>query len=255
MKKIKYPRDWTSIPDWINRGNLLHKYEKILMNKILANSWGFQSCRYHKKVTFKELGRDLDLNERAVSKYMKDLRARNLIHFEDKELKMIEVNMEQMVLFDDMWKERCKKHTLRIADKTFKNANSYTPNVKKVHSPPLNKDNSKDITKEISKEQINFLDFEKKWLFKEKLNIEATKRAWYNESLSNQKLIIKTLEHSQKTYKKKADTEGSTEYLPQAHIYISEGRYKKFLEAVKRDDNAEKEYKKTIALRGLYNRS
>ena len=221
------------------------------MNKILANSWGFQSCRYHKKVTFKQLGNDLDLNERAVSKYMKDLRGRNLIHFEDKELKMIEVNMEQMVLFDDMWKERCKKHTLRIANKTFKNANRYIPNVKKVHSSPLNKDNSKDNTKEISKEQINFLDFEKRWLFKEKLNIEATKRAWYNEPLSNQKLIIKSLEHSQELYKIKAEADGTTEYLPQAHDYISKKKYldKKISEAVKNDDWAEREYRKTLAYR------
>jgi hypothetical protein len=250
--KIKYTKSWSNIPDWISRGNLISTPEKALLIKVLANSWGFHMSCYHKKITFKELGREIGMNDRAVSKNMKLLRdRRKLINFKNEELKMISVNMSQMELYDDLFRKQ--KNTSRKQKNEISEELNDTQSVKKQHSPPLNKDITKDKTKDISKEEIDFLDFEKKWLFKEKLNIEATKRAWYDQTLNNQKLIIKTLEHSQQTYKEKADTDGSPEFLPQAHIYIAEGRYKKFLKSVGRDDWADEEYKKTIALRGLYN--
>ena len=92
--------------------------------------------------------------------------------------------------------------------------------------------------------------FLEKWMFKEKLNTELSSKAFDNLSITDQELILKTLEHSNIKYNRMIN-EGNGAYIPQAHDYILKGKYKEFLDAVNRDIWAEREHQKTLKLRDI----
>ena len=181
-KIIDIKASWTKQPDWIYRTSILNPYEKALMGLILTNSLGFNSNKYNKKVNYSDLGKQLNINPRIVSRACVSLRKMGLIHYQqtNNEKFLINIDLERCQNYTSI-NEACQEMTTPTSNKAEPMLENNISDVDKQPSSPLKKDISKDIYKEINKKKY-FNKFSKEYLRSRKYDFNEFKEVWLSSN-------------------------------------------------------------------------
>ena len=236
-------KSWTRIYDWILRTNHLNPNEKTIYLLIIANSWGFKSNKYNKDVTYRDFGKQLNMNERLVSRTCKSLRKYKLIDYVQNNGGKIrfKLNIDNFM--------QCPFMTSPMSKNDKPHVNNDIPDVNKVQDTPREKEIYKEILKQTSKENIYEFDlFKKTWLFSEsgdediklrqKENLAVhTQEAFNSIDMNCKKKVILSL-HEYLNYWSEDEQINKRYHMVTSSIYIRETRwiswYLKYVERFKR---------------------
>ena len=224
------------MPNWVSETEgFLEPLEIALICIVCRYTIGF-SGRKEYKFNWSKIAKKLGVHRNTISKGMKHLKELDVFRFEitNGGYTMVEFNSQIPLWIDDLDKMKEEKAKRKLAEKNSRSdkkpaqtnskppTNKQQPPNKKVAGSGGAKYNLKEKLNKRKKSVFSFEVFEKKWLFKEKMNIELTRLAFNSLSTENKRIVLGTLEYAHNKWNK---PDFNKKWIPQAQDYITKNKY------------------------------